>query len=306
MSADHQHNDHQHGHCCGHHHHHHLDAALLLTAAFAIIEFVTGWLANSLALLADAVHMTSDVVALGLAAFAARLAARPAHRGMSFGYGRARVLAAQANGIALWLLAGWIVWEAIGRLLNPPAVQGGMVIVVALIGFALNLVVLKWLHGHDDLNTRAAYWHVLGDLLGSAAAVVAGIVIFTTGWMAIDPLLSLLVAAILAWGGWRLLNETLRELMEATPAGIDSEALERTLCAVDGVAGVHHIHVWKPAGDSLAISAHIDVADLAEWDKTLVLLQQTLHEEGIDHVTLQPESSNEACKQHCCEPCDHQ
>lgn len=294
-----------------HHHHHgdhahrHLDAALLLTALFAIVEFAGGWISNSLALVADAVHMSSDVVALGIAAFAGRLAMRPANRKMTYGYGRARVLAAQANGVALWFLSGWIVWEALGRLLNPPEVHGWIVIAVGLAGLIINLIILKWLHGAHDINTRAAYWHVLGDALGSVAAIIAGIVIFFTAWMPIDPILSLLVAAILAWGGWTLLRETTHELMEATPNDINLNALQRVLANLEGVTEAHHLHAWKLPDGGWALSAHIVVIDLQQWDQTLDKLQQSLHQAGIAHATLQPESDSSLCKDHCCEPCDH-
>lgn len=298
MSGHHHHHD-------GPSHHHHLDMALALTALFAIVEFAGGWISNSLALLADAVHMSSDVVALGIAAFAGRVAMRPAHNGMTYGYGRARVLAAQANGVALWFLSGWIVWEAFGRLLDPPDVQGWIVIVIGFIGLLVNLVILKWLHGADDINTRAAYWHVLGDALGSVAAIVAGATIFLTGWMPIDPILSFLVAGILAWGGWNLLRETTGELMAATPSDVDVVVLEKLMCGVTGVSGTHHIHLWKLPGGGRALSAHIVVEALQEWDQTLALLQQHLREAGIEHVTLQPESDSQDCNHHCCEPCDH-
>jgi len=295
-----------HHHSSADHVHHHLDMALLLTAVFAIVEFAGGWISNSLALLADAVHMSSDVVALAIAAFAGRLALRPAHNGMTYGYGRAKVLAAQANGVALWFLSGWIVWEAFGRLTEPPEVRGGIVIAVAFVGLIVNVVILKWLHGAHDINTRAAYWHVLGDMLGSVAAIIAGIVIFFTGWMPIDPILSFLVAAILAWGGWNLLCETTSELMEAAPLDIDLSTLETLICAVHGVSGSHHIHIWKLPGGERALSAHVVVEDLQCWDQTLAALQVVLHEAGVKHSTLQPESDTKHCNQHCCEPCDHE
>jgi len=296
-----------HHHSSGEHvHHHHLDMALALTAMFAVVEFAGGWISNSLALLADAVHMSSDVVALGIAAFAGRLALRPAHSGMTYGYGRAKVLAAQANGVALWFLSGWIIWEAFGRLAEPPEVGAGIVIAVGVVGLIVNVVILRWLHGAHDINSRAAYWHVLGDMLGSIAAIVAGVVIFLTGWMPIDPILSFLVAAILAWGGWNLLHETTSELMEATPVDIDVSRLETVMHEADGILAIHHLHIWTLPGGGWAISAHIVVEDLQCWDQTLVDLQTILHEVGVKHATLQPESGATYCNQHCCEPCEHE
>lgn len=273
----------------GHHHNHHLDAALILTAIFAAVELLGGWMANSLALLADAAHMVSDVVALALAAIAGRIALRPAHAEMTYGYGRVRVLAALANGLGLWFLSGWIFWEATGRLASPPEVAGELVLVIAAIGLIINIVILKWLHGSHDLNTRAAYWHVIGDALGSVAAIVAGLVIVFTGWMPIDPILSFFVAAILAWGGWRLLRETIRELMEAVPEGVDSRTIEKLMQEVEGVSGIHHVHLWKLPDGQLAISAHIQLKQMNVWPDILSGLQQILELHGINHSTLQPE-----------------
>ncbi|MDX8406382.1 MAG: cation diffusion facilitator family transporter [Mariprofundus sp.] len=293
----------EHNHHHGHHHHH-LDAALLLTALFAVVELFGGWLSHSLALLADAVHMTSDVMALALAAFASRLAQRPAHKTMTYGYGRSRVLAAQVNGVALWFLSGWIAWEAVERIMNPPQVSGAIVMVIALAGLMVNLIILRWLHGEGDINSRAAYWHVAGDALGSVAAMIAGVVIWLTGWMPIDPLLSMLVAAILAWGGWRLIRETTAELMDAVPSHVDLHKIERAMQSIAGVEGVHHTHIWSIQGECVALSAHIEIDAMAEWDEILPVLLTLLHEKSISHATLQPESaqlqSSCACKgRHC-------
>jgi len=286
---DHGHH-HEHGH--DHGHHHKLDAALGLTLLFAIVELIGGLASNSLALLADAAHMTSDVIALALAAFAGRVALRPAHHGMTYGYGRARVLAAQLNGFALWFLSGWIAWEATGRLAAPPVVQGNIVIAIGALGLAVNLVILKWLHGEHDINSRAAYWHVAGDALGSVAAVIAGLVIYFTGWMPIDPILSFLVAAILAWGGWRLIRETTSELMEAVPDAMDLKAVEASLIDTQGISNIHHIHLWVLPDGRMAMSAHVEIESMAEWDDILALLLEKLHKQGVEHATLQPESAH--------------
>ncbi|MDQ7001962.1 MAG: cation diffusion facilitator family transporter, partial [Ghiorsea sp.] len=234
-------------------------------------------------------HMASDVMALGLAMVAQRIAARPAHAGMTYGYGRVKVLAAQVNGLALWFLSAWIVWAAIGRLANPPMVQGSVVLVIASIGLLINLMIMRWLHGSHDLNTRAAYWHVVGDALGSVAAIASGAVILLTGWMPIDPILSFFVAGVLVWGGWRLVRETTLELMEALPQGIDVSVVQQRLLQVKGVVGVHHIHVWTLPNAQLAASAHIQVEVMQDWPKTLPLLQGVWAEYDVEHVTLQPE-----------------
>jgi len=271
------------------HHHHALNVAFWLTAVFAVVELVGGLMANSLALLADAGHMVSDVAALGLAMFARRIAARPAHAQMTYGYGRAKVLAAQVNGLMLCFLSGWIVWEAAGRLANPPSVQGELVVWIAAIGLAINLIIMRWLHDAHDINTRAAYWHVLGDALGSVAAIIAGGVILLTGWMPIDPILSFLVAGILAWGGWRLVRETTMELMEAVPQEVDVSAASQAMQVVEGVVGTHHIHLWCLPAGKLALSAHIQVDNMEIWMSLLPVLIETLKQQGIEHATLQPE-----------------
>jgi len=282
-----------------HAHHEHiqenLNKALVLTAVFAVVELAGGWIADSLALLADAVHMVSDVAALGLASLAGKIAARPAHAGMSYGYGRARVLAAQINGFGLWFVAGWIAWVAVGRIASPPQVHGALMLSVAVSGFAVNIIILRWLHGGHDLNTRAAYWHVLGDMLGSVAAVVAGVVIVWIGWMPIDPILSIVVTLILAWGGWRLVRDTTLQIMEAAPASADMDGLKAIMIAVDGVKSVHHVHVWTLPDERLALSAHVCIRNMAEWPEILPRLLSDLRSEGIAHATLQPENGGDAC-----------
>jgi len=270
------------------HHHHGLSAALWLTAAFAVVELVGGFLSNSLALLADAGHMVSDVLALSLAVLAKRIATRPAHDGMTYGYGRAKVLAAQFNGLALWFLAGWIAWEAVGRLSEPPQVDGTLVVLIGVLGLGINLIIMRWLHHEHDINTRAAYWHVMGDALGSVAAVLAGIIIMWTGWMPIDPILSFLVAAILIWGGWRLIRETTMELMVSAPEHLLGET-RAALLAAEKVLGVHHIHIWSLPDGQMALSAHILLADMQDWPSLLQELQNILLSQGVSHATLQPE-----------------
>lgn len=284
-------------------HRHHggqLRAALALTAVFATVELVGGWLAHSLALMADAVHMTSDVVALMLAVLAQRIAKRPAHAGMTFGYGRARVLAAQANGLALWFVSGWIAWEAFGRLTVPPTVHGGTVLAIASIGLIINLVVLHWLHDSEELNTRAAYWHVLGDALGSVAAILAGLVILASGWMAIDPLLSFVVVAILVFGGWKVVRQSTLELMAGVPRGMALEHIAALLSEDTEVSGAHHLHVWTLPDGRLALSAHVHIRDMHHWPRIMPDIMQRLHAIGIEHTTLQPEvACPDAADQNC-------
>jgi cobalt-zinc-cadmium efflux system protein len=278
-----------------HHHdrhhaaHKHLNAALALTALFAVVELAGGLISGSLALLADAGHMASDVAALAIASLASQIARKPAHKGMTYGYGRAKIIAAQINGLALCFLAGWIVWEAIGRIVTPPEVDGSIMFAVALIGLIINLIVLRWLHGGEDINTRAAYWHVLGDALGSVAALVGGVVILFTGWMLIDPLLSFVISALLAWGGWRLIRQTTFELMDAVPDGIQLDAIEHSVCKITGIDDIHHIHVWKLPSGELAMSAHVECENISRWSDILVELHGCVADFGITHATFQPE-----------------
>jgi len=286
----------EHDHRC-----HYLDTALLLTCIFAAVELAGGWWANSLALVADAVHMVSDVLALGMASVARRIAAHPAHMQMTYGYGRAKVLAAQANGLGLWFLSGWIVWEAVGRLSSPPVVNGGMVLGIAVIGLFINLIVLKWLRGSHDFNTRSAFWHVLGDALGSVAAIVAGSVILLTGWMPIDPILSFLVAIILAWGGWRIVRETTLDLMEGVPFDVNVQDIETLMLQIKGILGIHHVHVWRLPDGQLAMSAHVQVMAMDDWPSILPLLLESLNNQDVRHATLQPEMGCQDNKGHCLE-----
>jgi len=294
MSA--HHHDHQgcshshsHSHAGDHHGHGHLNSALILTALFAVVELAGGLISGSLALLADAGHMVSGVGALAIAAVAAKIAAKPAHKGMTYGYGRARIIAAQINGLALCFLAGWIVWEAVGRIVSPPEVDGFIMSAVAFIGLIVNLIVLKWLHGGEDLNSKAAYWHVLGDALGSVAALAGGAVILATGWMLIDPILSFLVSGLLAWGGWRLIRLTTSELMAAVPEGMNRDEIIDAVREIDGICDMHHVHVWRLPSAELAMSAHVECEDMGNWSTILEQLHACVAAFGITHATFQPE-----------------
>ncbi|MFZ3042898.1 MAG: cation diffusion facilitator family transporter [Thiobacillus sp.] len=284
------------GHGAGHSHHHTaqngtLIVALLLTLSFAGIEAVAGWWSGSLALLADAAHMVTDSSALGLAAAAAWLARRPPSMRHSYGLVRAEVLAALFNSLLMLVLIGFIVREALERVGTPRDIAGGTVIGVAVIGLAINLVV-AWVlsRGEHTLNSRAALLHVLGDALGSVAAITAGIVIVTTGWTPIDPLLSLLVAALILVSALHLLREVVHVLMEGVPLSIQLDAVGQDLAKLDGVLRVHDLHVWTLSSGTIALSAHLEIRDLAEWPGILAAARQTVDtQHGIRHVTLQPE-----------------
>jgi len=280
------------------HAHHHPEAvgrllwlATGLTLAYAGVEAGVGWWAGSLALVADAGHMVNDAGALALAAVAAWLARRPASARHSYGFGRAEFLAALINSVALLVLVAWIAVSAVQRLHDPQPVMGEAVSVAAAAGLALNLFV-AWLlgRGERNLNTCAALLHVLGDLLGSVAALISGVVIAFTGWTPIDPLLSLGIGALIVVSSLRLLREALHGLMEGTPFNLAPEEVGRALATVPGVASVHDLHIWSVAAERVMLSAHLVVRDLRQWETVLdachVLLAERL---GIQHATLQPE-----------------
>lgn len=269
-----------------------LRTAALLTIGFAAVEAAGGWWTDSLALLSDAGHMLTDGAALGLGALAAWVARRPPSARHSYGLGRAEIFAALINAAAMLVIVGLIGHEAFLRLQDPAAVKGVPTALIALAGLGLNLVVLRRLspHGHD-LNARAARLHVIGDLLGSLAALASGVVIAFSGWMAIDPVASFVICALIAVSALRLTRESLHALMEGVPRGLSVEAIGREMAGVEGVLSVHDLHVWLLSGSRAALSAHVVVGSMAQWDRTLPALQQRLQEKfGIDHVTLQPES----------------
>jgi len=290
---------HDHAHRAGEQHSHPhaahngtLLVALLLTLSFAGVEALAGWWSGSLALLADAAHMLTDSSALGLAAAAAWLARRPPSMLHSYGLVRAEVLAALFNSLMMLVLIGFIVSEAIERIGTPRDIAGGTVIGVAVIGLAINLVVAWVLHrGEQTLNTRAALLHVLGDALGSVAAITAGIVIVTTGWTPIDPLLSLLVAALILASALRLLREVVHVLMEGVPLNVQLDAVGHDLAKLDGVLRVHDLHVWTLSSGTIALSAHLEIRNLGDWPGILAAARQTMDTcHSIRHVTLQPEA----------------
>jgi cobalt-zinc-cadmium efflux system protein len=268
-----------------------LAGALLLTLGFAFVEFVAGWWAGSLALVADAGHMLTDASALGLAAFAAWMATRPASNRRTWGYGRAEVLAALTNGAVMLVLVGLIAWHAVERFQQPRDVAGTTVMGVALVGLVVNLLVFRVLsRGERTLNVRGALLHVLGDLLGSVAALASGIVIMTTGWTPIDPILSLLICGLILVAAVRLLLDSAHVVLEGVPQGLDIDRVQATMAAVPGVREIHDLHIWQVSSDRVALSAHVVVDDLGDWPAVLDALNRALLDEhAIDHPTLQPE-----------------
>jgi cobalt-zinc-cadmium efflux system protein len=278
--------------------HHHVDAgprlvwALLLTLAFAVVEAGAGFWSGSLALLGDAGHMVTDSASLGLAAAAVWLARRPPSPRHSYGLGRVETLAALLNVLFMVLVVVAISVAAVGRLLEPATINGQAVTLVALVGLGINIGV-AWLlmHGEQTMNTRGALLHVLGDLLGSVAALVAGAVVVFTGWTPIDPLLSLLICVLVLGSSLRLLREVLRALLEGVPVSLSLDLIGQALAAVPGVMSVHDLHVWTLSSNRVALSAHLVVEDFAAWPDVLAAARDLLQHQGIAHVTLQPESS---------------
>jgi len=286
----------KHSHHHGHDHHDHgasgrlLLIALAATAVFALVEALAGYWAHSLALMSDAGHMVTDAAALGLGLVAQIVSRRPPSQRASYGYARAEVIGAFVNALAMLAVVVWIAVEAVQRLLAPQPVAGQTVMLVAALGLAINLVV-AWLlsRAANNLNTRAALLHVMGDLLGSVAALVAGAVVFFTGWTPIDPLLSLVVAVLILQSTWSLLRQTTQVLMEAVPGHLSYDEIGRAMTSQAGVQGVHDLHIWHMSSDRVALSAHITIANAGDWPRVLAGLQRLLDQRfGIDHVTLQP------------------
>ena len=274
-----------------------LAVALLLTLSFAVVEVAFGFIANSLALISDAGHMVTDAASLGLALLAQIIAKRPPSARNSFGYGRAEALAAFVNGLAMLLVVGWIVFEAVQRFAAPRPVAGVTVLIVAALGLAINLGV-AWLLSRDQasINTRAALVHVMGDVLGSIAAIAAGAVIYFTGWMQIDPLLSMLVSLLILKSTIAILRESYHSLMEGVPHAIDYLQVGADLAAVPGVLSVHDLHVWDMSPGQPALIGHLRIRSLREWPELLATVHaMLLARHGIDHVTLQPEAPGQDC-----------
>lgn len=269
--------------------------ALALTLGFAGVEAIGGWLAGSLALLGDAGHMLSDSLALGLSAAALWLSRRPPSARHSYGFVRAEIVAALANGLIMLLVVVGIVVEAIARIQAPQPVAGATVMAVAAAGLLVNVVVMLLLsRGEQNLNVRGAMLHVMGDLLGSIAAVIAGAAVYFTGWTPVDPLLSLVICALILYSTLRLLREALHVLMEGVPLNLSLETVGRSMAEVPGALSIHDLHIWTLSSGRFALSAHVVVKDLDQWVSLLAdlraMLAQRFH---IDHVTLQPEIERE-------------
>ncbi len=269
-----------------------LGIALALILAFMVAEVVVGILAHSLALLSDSAHMLTDAGALAMSLIVLRLAAQPAGGNRTFGLRRSEILSAQANGAALLVLGGLIVYGAVRRLVSPPDTRGGAMLVVALVGIAVNLIATWQLSGANrrSLNIEGSFQHVLNDLYAFIATAVAGVVILTAGWVRADPVAALFVAALMLLAAWRLLRDSGRVLLDIAPAGLPVDEIGTAMVAHPGVVEVHDLHVWEVTTEFPTLSAHVLVEPGADCHGIRRELEALLHERfGLEHTTLQVE-----------------
>ncbi len=280
-----------------HAHHEHgsattLKYAFMIIAGFMLVEAIGGWLANSLTLLADAGHMFLDATALGFAWYAAHISTRDDNQSLSYGYHRAQVLAAFVNGITLAALVLFILWEALGRLRAPEPMNAPTALIIAVLGMLVNIVAFKLLHsGEQNMNVRAAMLHVIGDMLGSAAAIAAALVVYFTGWLYADPLLALVIATVLGRGAYQVLKESGHILLEGTPDSVDVTEIRNTLTSnVPGVLEVHHVHAWSLTAEKPLLTLHANVEEEVDIHSTTTQMKDILKKRfGIDHSTIQVE-----------------
>jgi cobalt-zinc-cadmium efflux system protein len=270
-----------------------------LTAVFMVVEAMGGWVAGSLTLLADAGHMLTDVGALGLSLLTAWIAQRPANDAKTYGYRRWEILAALVNGTALFGIAGWVVVEAAHRIQQPPPVRTGLFLGVAVAGLIVNLTSLRILHGTHEhsLNTRGAYLHILGDILGSLGAIGAAVIIALTGWRPADPLISVGISLLILIGAFRLLRESTDILLEGVPKNVSLAEVQRRMVGIKGVTAVHDLHVWTVTSGMVAMSGHAVVPELTDHPGVLEGIRSEMAGLGIAHVTIQLEVEDE-----CAEP----
>jgi len=267
--------------------------ALALTVTFFIVEVAASFLTGSLALLSDAGHMATDVAALAIALFAIKLGKRPANSKRSFGYRRLEILAAALNAAGLFLVAGYVLIEAVQRFGIPQSVDSTGMLIVAALGLVVNAIAMTLLRGgrEESLNVRGAYLEVWADFLGSVAVLLGGALIWFTGRTWIDPLVAILIALWVLPRGWQLLKSASHVLLEGTPEGVDPEAVKQTLLSVSGVNAVHDLHIWSVTTGVPLLSAHLEIGDLATWNATLAKVREALaNQHRIDHATLQPEA----------------
>ncbi|AYC30835.1 cation diffusion facilitator family transporter [Paenisporosarcina cavernae] len=295
-----------HNHDHSHNHHFHekregnrkgLIIALLITAGIMVLEFFGGLFTNSLALLADSGHMLSDVASLALSLLAVWFASRPASKNKTYGYYRFEILAALFNGVTLFVIAGFIIYEAIGRFMEPPTVASGTMMIIAAIGLFANIMsawsLTRTADVKDNVNLKSAYLHILGDALGSIGAIIAGVLMLLLDWYIADPIISVIVALLILKSAWGVLTQSVHILMEGTPPTMDKDELTEKLITIDGVKDVHDLHIWTITSGLDSLSCHMVIEDLADeqsiLQKAIDLVKQ---EYKIEHTTIQVEKSN--------------
>jgi cobalt-zinc-cadmium efflux system protein len=297
MSHSHAHSHAGHDHSHGGHGHVHtssvsrLRIALAITAVILVAEAVGGYAANSLALIADAGHMLTDVAALALSLFVAWFSQRPETPRRTYGYLRLEILAAFLNGATLLLISVWIIWEAISRLRTPEPVHGGLMLAVAVLGLVANAI-SAWVlrpQGDDNMNVRGAYLHILGDLLGFVGTIVAALLIHSLGWVAADTIASVVVSALILRGAWALVRDSVDVLLESTPSHISAASVRDQLVAIPGIESVHDLHVWTVTSNVIAMSVHAIVREPERHQHVLEHVLDAMRLFGISHVTVQLE-----------------
>ena len=282
-------------------------AVFFLTAGYAAVQAVGGWFSGSLALIADSGHMVSDAAALLLALIAYRVAARAPDATRTYGFHRVRVLAALANGVSLLVLVIWITWEAVGRIGQPVEILAGPMLLIAVIGLSVNLFGAWYLSRGDrrDTNLKGAFLHVMGDLLGSVGAIAAAIGIMLTGWVILDPILSVLVAVLVVRSAWTLITDSLRVLLQAVPQGVDARAVEADLATLPGIASAGHFHAWVLTDSSTVATVHVTPAPGADPLALPELVVRRLDERhDIDDVTVQVDPAGSIIPAHGTRPGD--
>jgi cobalt-zinc-cadmium efflux system protein len=285
-----------------HAHDHHADAVtgrplkitLVLVLVIMVAEVIGGFISNSLALLSDAGHMLTDALAIALSLFAMNLTRRPATPKKTFGYHRAEILAAFANGAILILLSAYIFYEAVQRFTDTPEVKSPLMLVVAVIGLVANLIGMLLLKqgSHKSINVRAAFWHIIGDTLSSVGVIIAAVIIYFTGWTIADPILAILIGIVILWGAVRIVKESVDILLESVPKDIKVEAVVDAVKQIEGVEDLHEVHIWTLTSGIYALSAHLKIADLMVSESSDILgrVNEVLaHDFNISHTTLQME-----------------
>lgn len=264
---------------------------MIVTLSFAFVEAIGGYYANSLALMSDAVHMFTDSFSILLALWMAKISQLPADKNHSYGHGRADTIGALLNSLFMFVVIGFIVYEAIQRIISPSEVDGLNVLIIATVGGLMNGVALFFLQKHThSLNTRGAFLHVIGDLLGSIATVIAGLIIYIWGWNIVDPILSIVVCLILIPTAYQLSKKSIHILMEGVPEHLNYEKVGDALSKVDGIVSIHDLHIWTMNADTTALSSHVLIKNMKQWDNVLLNSQKMLAEKfNIIHITLQPE-----------------